>query len=147
MQIISAGTGHTHSEYNESKNETRLFQIWIEPNLNDIKPRRETVVVNKKQSQLNLLASGRIEDMHDNVPRIYQDVGLFSAFLKADEKIDYKLQINRQAYLLVVSGELEISQEKLYSSDACYIKDEHEFTIESKQESHFIFLDFCQTSK
>ena len=60
IQVMSAGSGVTHSEYNWSDEETLLFQIWIEPNRFDLSPKWENIDLSSKANKkISILASGR----------------------------------------------------------------------------------------
>ena len=75
IQVMSAGTGITHSEYNHSKEkELTLFQIWIETNKQNVEPRHETKTLNLEKNKLVKVVSG---DKDSNTLFIYQDASIW----------------------------------------------------------------------
>ena len=95
MQIMSAGYGITHSEYNLSSEETTLFQIWIESNLLDIKPRWENInLKNKSKKHIEILASGEKKYKISNILKICQDASVIR--INGDKQpLNYQLDKNR----------------------------------------------------
>lgn len=118
VQVMSAGTGVYHSEFNRENEATTLFQIWIEPNQRAVKPSwgahefPKTPVV----EQLMLLVSG-----DGKAPlHIHQDAEIYAGTLKNGTTIHHP--IKRQAYLLVSSGELQIDDLVLNQGDGLEIR-------------------------
>ena len=96
IQVMSAGKGIQHAEYNKENDETELFQIWIIPNKEGVPARWETVQfpANARDGKLVPLASGR---GHDGAIPLYADGALFAGKLKAGETI--RAEARRQARL------------------------------------------------
>jgi quercetin 2,3-dioxygenase len=84
IQVMSAGTGVAHSEYNYEYTPTSIYQIWIQPKVNRMKPRWESQAINFEQNinQLVAVASGRDPDISSGAIEIYQDATVFAGFLK-----------------------------------------------------------------
>jgi quercetin 2,3-dioxygenase len=102
VQVMSAGTGIAHSEYNRTTAPLTLFQIWIETNKLDVKPRWETKKFPSQQSsKLTLLASGYAEDKSDAL-YIHQEARIYGGKLAKGSLIEH--DIHHQAYILASDG-------------------------------------------
>ena len=118
IQMMSAGTGITHSEYNPSPTESNHFlQIWIEPGLKGVRPRYSDNVVkpDAKQNVWKLIAG---PDDSDASVNIYQDARIYASKLQAGASLDYTLERNRHAWLQVATGEVTVNGTKLEAGDA-----------------------------
>ncbi|MDG1733455.1 MAG: pirin family protein [Thalassotalea sp.] len=108
VQVMSAGTGIAHSEYNLSKDPLTFYQIWIEPNQLNIKPRWESKRFSEKAENggLALLVSGYPEDK-DNALYINQFARIYGG--KVDKGSEFEIQIEHQAYVLASDGQFQVS--------------------------------------
>lgn len=136
VQVMSAGTGIVHSEYNLEDEDTRIFQIWIQPNENHLTPRWEAtgfphMQVGKKE-ELRVLASGRPEDVESNVLMIHQDASLLGARLNAGQSVDHVFAGNRGAYLVPSGGDLLINGRDVPDRAGVMIIGEHGVGIEAR---------------
>lgn len=116
-QIMSAGTGITHSEFNPSKTEpVHFLQIWIIPNQQGVQPRYEQKAfpLEQRRSNLRLIAA---KDGRDGAVTIHQDVDLYTAVLEKDEKLNYQLNPNRYAWLQVAQGIVSLNNQELRAGD------------------------------
>lgn len=113
VQVMSAGSGIVHSEYNKTDQPLTLYQIWIEPNKLNVQPRWESKLFpnDYTQSSLPLLVSGFSDD--ENTLFIHQQARIYGGKLKQQTTIEHP--ITGQAYLLVSKGEVTLStdQEKI----------------------------------
>ena len=107
VQVMSAGRGIWHSEYNRSDAATTLFQIWIEPNKNNVTPRWDSMKFPSKRNnkQLPLLVSGYPEDKNDAL-FIHQYARLFGGRIGKGAQI--KHAITHQVYILASQGTIEL---------------------------------------
>ena len=95
IQIMSAGSGITHSEYNLSNENTLLFQIWIEPNQFDIKPQWENINLNiKSDESIEVLASGEEKHQNSGILKIYQDASIIR-INGMEQGLNYRIKENR----------------------------------------------------
>ncbi len=97
VQLMSAGTGITHSEFNHSGSElVHFLQIWILPDKDGVKPGYEQKFYpdEDKRGKLRLIASA---DGRDNSVSIHQDVNLYAALLDSGEEIVHIIPQNRHA--------------------------------------------------
>jgi len=109
VQIMSAGTGIRHSEFNHSKTEpVHFLQIWIVPDREGIAPRYEQKRFpdEEKRGRLRLVGSS---DGRDGSIVINQDVQLFAALLNDGEEVTRELVTGRRAWLQVVRGSVQVN--------------------------------------
>lgn len=142
IQVISAGTGVTHSEFNPSSTEeTQMYQIWIEPDAKGYAPNYGQVSYEerKQPNQLTLLVDKKGEN---GVLKINQNAELFYGQLEACNKIDYKLS-RGHVWLQVFKGEIEVLGQKLGLHDGMSVSEEEAIEISSNQESEFLLFDLA----
>jgi quercetin 2,3-dioxygenase len=118
IQMMSAGTGITHSEYNPSGTESNHFlQIWIEPAMKGVRPRYSDnrVTSDEKVNQWNLIAG---PDGSGAAVGIYQDARIFATKLEPGANLSYTLERDRHAWLQVATGEITVNGSALKAGDA-----------------------------
>ena len=118
IQMMSAGTGITHSEYNPSATDSNHFlQIWIEPAIRGVRPRYSDNVVKPgdKRNVWKLIAGP--DDSGASVG-IYQDARIYASQLQAGVSLEYTLERNRHAWLQVATGEITVNGTTLKGGDA-----------------------------
>ena len=142
IQIMSAGTGITHSEYNHEDNETLLFQIWIQPNEKNIQPRWENIAINSyHELGIHLLASGEKESENSNIIKLFQDASLYLANGEQKNDLEFELKNGRKMYLVVAKGSTTINKNEVQSRDGVFIKNENKLYFNFKEDSELIFFD------
>ena len=120
FQLMSAGTGVTHSEYNPSDSEPLEFlQIWIQPNVIGIKPQYQQKRF-ETSTGLQLIAS---PDAREGSLLLHQDASLYQLRLDRGGKVDYEAGDKRTLYVHVVAGTLEVNGEKLGEGDGATVRD------------------------
>jgi hypothetical protein len=141
VQVMSAGKGIYHSEYNMESEDTTLFQIWITPKENGIEPRWDAATFSDRQAEdtLPLLVSGRKDDEGKGALYIHQDASISGGRVKAGQEITQP--IKDQAYMLLSSGEIEILGEKLRKGDGLEITDQDSVTFKALVDSEVILID------
>jgi redox-sensitive bicupin YhaK (pirin superfamily) len=140
VQIMSAGTGIRHSEFNHSKTEpVHFLQIWIIPDREGIPPRYEQKRFEDetKRGQLRLVASA---DGRDGSIVIYQDVQLFASVLNAGDQVTYPLSPERKAWLQLARGALELNGRALETGDGVALESESNLQIEAKRNDTELLL-------
>ena len=118
IQMMSAGRGITHSEYNPSREEANHFlQVWIQPAMRNAQPRYSDrrVTLDQKRGHWRRIAGP--EDSRAAVA-IRQDASIFATNLIAGETIDFTVEKNRHAWLQVARGSLEVNGTRLRAGDA-----------------------------
>lgn len=138
FQIMSAGTGVYHSEFNASDTEPlHLYQIWVIPNQRDVEPRYDERFLPKEVGkQLILSPEGR-----DNSFVVYQDMTLTRQLEHANHIETLNIAENRHVYLQVVSGKISVGEITAKTGDALMISEETALTIEFQEESEILIFD------
>ena len=141
VQVMSAGSGITHSEYNLSSEETLLFQIWIEPNKNNIKPTWKNINLANNNKAIEILASGELKYEQSDTLKIQQDASVIRIVGEKDI-IKYKLHKNRHYYGVVSEGLVNINNiNKINSRDGFYIQSEDQIDFNFLKSSEIILVD------
>jgi len=118
FQLMSAGSGVTHSEYNPSKTEDLDFlQIWIQPNQLGIEPGYQQKPFEYQQG-FTLIAS---PEAANGALRIHQDASMYRLILEANQTASHTLHKERTVYVHMVSGELNVNGETLSEGDGACI--------------------------
>lgn len=141
VQVMSAGTGIHHSEFNLGSEDTTLYQIWIEPREVGVDPRWEAArfADRKAEGDLPLLVSGRAEDDGKGALYIHQDASISGGLVEAGKEINQP--IRDQAYLLVSDGEIEIGDERLHRGDSAEIADVDSVSFKALSDAEVILID------
>ncbi len=141
VQVMSAGSGIRHAEYNREDVATRLFQIWIIPDEKGGDPSWGTRPFPKEDraGSWAILASGKDED-GDALP-IRTDARVLGATLKAGETITYTLDPSRHAYLVPATGSIRVGDVDARARDGLAITDEDTITIAANEDSELVLVD------
>ena len=138
FQLMSAGTGVTHSEYNPSKTEPLEFlQIWVIPNVYGIEPEYQQKRFEIQQG-LQLIAS---PDNREGSLLIHQDAYLYRLRLNADQDCSHSLAYGRTVYVHVVSGVVTVNGERLSEGDGASINDIDAVKFSGVQSSEALVFD------
>lgn len=142
VQVMSAGTGVTHSEYNHSPDKRlALFQIWIEPKERNIKPRyaQKAFGLGSVQNTLELLAA---PNGVSGALLINQDAYVSSAHFDAGKTFEYELRSPKNGvYVFVVEGIVSVASEELGYRDAIGILEEPRISISCKESSKILLFE------
>jgi quercetin 2,3-dioxygenase len=124
VQVMSAGSGIRHAEYNHESEPTRIFQIWIIPDRRGGTPSWGTrpFPQEERSGRLVVLASGDAND-GEALP-IRADARVLGARLEPGQQIEYKLQPGRHAYLVPASGAVSVNGIRIGERDGAAIRDE-----------------------
>jgi quercetin 2,3-dioxygenase len=141
VQVMSAGTGIRHAEYNLEAEPTKIFQIWIIPNGNGGKPAwgAKPFPKSDRSGRLVTLASGFASDQ-DTLP-IRADARVLGATLKAGESVDYDLGAKRNGYLVPATGAVEVNGVRIGARDGAAIHDEAAVRITALEDSEIVLVD------
>ena len=141
VQVMSAGSGIAHSEYNLEDEVTRIFQIWILPDEAGGQPTWGAKPFPKGERAGNfvVLASG-IEGDEDALP-IRANARVVGATLKAGESATYRLGKQRKAYLVPATGRVEIDGQQVEARDGAAIDDLDEVLITAVEDSEVVLVD------
>jgi hypothetical protein len=143
VQVMSAGAGVTHAEYNLEDEATTLYQIWIIPKERGGKPYWGAAKFPKEDraGSLVTLASGFEDDQAQGALPIRQDARLLAATLNKGQATDYALGEGRHAYLAVAKGTARVNGVELGPRDGAAIKDERQLRIEASDDAEIVLVD------
>ena len=141
VQVMSAGSGIRHAEYNREDVPTKIFQIWIEPGIKGGEPSwgAKPFPRAERSGQFVALASGFAGDT-EALP-IRAQARVLGATLKAGETVDYRLGTMRHAYLVPATGKVEVNGVAVGTRDGLAIADETALTIKALDDSEVILVD------
>ena len=137
IQVMSAGTGIFHSEYNLEDEETSLYQIWIKPAHIGVAPRWETAEFPKTPvlNKLQLVVSGDgIAPLH-----MRQNARIFVGYLNKDTKIEHPIQ--GKAYLLISEGDVIVKDLPAHKGDGVAISDEVSVNITAMSDAEVLVIE------
>ncbi len=140
VQVMSAGTGVVHSEFNLEDEETNLYQIWMFPNKKNVKPRWDAKEFPKEPvtDQLKALVTGFNDPDSDSL-KIYQDATIFAG--KMNKGTIIKQNIKQQAYVLCSYGKLCLNDTELNKGDGAEIVNLQEISITAKEDCEVLLID------
>ena len=141
VQVMSAGSGVRHSEYNLEDDLTRIFQIWIEPRESGGTPSWGAKPFPKadRSGRFVTLASGFAED--DGALPIRADARVMGATIKAGERIAMELDPKRHAYLVPASGTIEVGGVRIEARDGAAITDVASVEIVGVEDAEVVLVD------
>jgi redox-sensitive bicupin YhaK (pirin superfamily) len=143
VQVMSAGTGVVHSEYNHSANKkTNLLQIWIFPNEQNVQPRYEQKIfpagsrVNTLQALVSPINKG------EEGLKIHQDAWIYRTDLDAGKTITHTLHgKNSGVYIFVINGKITIGEQALDKRDALGMSNEDKFELKATEKSDVLIIE------
>lgn len=140
VQVMSAGTGITHSEYNREDTPTRIFQIWIIPNATGLPPTWGSRPFPKagRDGGFKVLASGY--DDGDALP-IQADGRVAAVALSAGQEATYTLAAGRKAYLVPAKGRVRVNGVPAEAGDGLAIADEQELVVQAETDCEVVLVD------
>lgn len=141
VQVMHAGTGIVHAEYNLENQPTRLFQIWIEPDQRGVRPGWGTKAFPKSGSGLSVLASGREQDAAVGALPLHADAAVLAGTLKAGETVTHALPPGRAAYLVPATGAVEVNGTRVATRDGVAIAGEPMLTITAKEDTEVVLVE------
>jgi redox-sensitive bicupin YhaK (pirin superfamily) len=141
VQVMSAGTGIRHAEYNAEPDATRIFQIWIIPDGERKAPSWGTRPFPKgeRSGQFVTLASGMAGD-GDALP-IRTDARVLGASVRAGETVEYTLGEGRFAYMVPAEGSVQVNGTTLNKGDGAAIRDETTLRITASTDAELVLVD------
>jgi redox-sensitive bicupin YhaK (pirin superfamily) len=141
VQVMSAGSGIRHSEYNLEPGKTKIFQIWIEPVGRGGQPTWGSKPFPKadRSGKLVTIASG-YQDDKEALP-IRADARVLATTLKAGESAEYSPQKSRHLYLVPAAGSVEINGVRVNARDGAAIRNEDSLKITALEDSELVLVD------
>ncbi|WP_338410439.1 pirin family protein [uncultured Flavobacterium sp.] len=142
VQVMSAGTGIQHSEFNPNADlQTKLFQIWLFPKTQNVKPRYQQITLDKSV-QKNNFAQILSPNQGDEGVWIHQDAWFYLS--KFDINFSKKLALKKEGngfYIITIDGKIEVNGILLEKRDAIGIWDTDEIEIKANLQSSFLVMD------
>jgi redox-sensitive bicupin YhaK (pirin superfamily) len=141
VQVMSAGTGVRHSEYNLEDSVTRIFQIWIMPDAEGGQPAWGSKPFPKAERTggFMTLASGMAGD--DGALPIRANARVSGVTVKAGDTVSYPLANGRNAYLVPATGRVEVNGVSAEARDGVAIRDVAEIAVTALEDSEIILVD------
>ena len=141
VQVMSAGSGIQHSEYNDESGTTRIFQIWLMPGQRGRTPSFGTRPFPKaeRQGRFSVLASGDASD--ERALRIHADAKVLAASLRAGEAADYLPSRGRHLYLVPTQGSVTVNGQVVGPRDGLAVLDEPLLRIEAHGDVEVLLVD------
>ncbi len=143
VQVMSAGTGVVHAEYNLEPVETTLFQIWIMPDRRGEKPSWGTKKFPKEQREagFEVLASGRPQDSASGALPINVDGAVMAATLKKGQTLTQALAPGRAAYLVPAKGAITVNGVEAEARDGLAIREEGAISITAREDAELVMVE------
>ncbi|MGE5475807.1 MAG: pirin family protein [Bacteroidales bacterium] len=139
VQVMSAGTGIRHAEYNLEPGPTTLFQIWILPRAQGLAPRWETRPFPREHGRLQVLASGFAAD---GAPLINQDARVLGATLDAGDRVERRLD-GQAAYLVAARGRLTVNGVAMGPRDGLAVTGEDVLDITAAEDAEIVLVEMA----
>ncbi len=144
VQVMSAGTGLTHSEFNDSKtDEVNFLQLWIIPEEQSVEPNYEQreFSIEGKKNQLQTVVAPKDKLEGDALP-ITQQAYIYRANLDADTSIDIDVKSEKNGlYIFVLDGEVEVINNLLGKRDAIGVYDATKVSVKSQKNSELVIIE------
>ena len=142
IQVMSAGTGIQHSEFNPNHNHhTKLFQIWLFPKYRNVEPRYQQITLDKSLEK-NDFAQILSPNPDDAGVWIHQDAWFYLSDF--DNGFSKKLNLKKEGngfYVMNIEGEIEVNREKLERRDAVGIWETNEIEIKANSNAKFLVME------
>lgn len=141
VQIMSAGSGVRHSEFNASRDhDVHFLQIWIVPDRQGVAPRYQQrhFAASDKRGRLRLILSA---DGADGSLSLYQDARVYAGLLDGAEAATLELAPGRHAYVHVARGTLDLNGTTLHAGDGARVRDETRLHLTNGQDAEVLVFD------
>ena len=143
IQVLSAGTGITHSEYNKNKDQqVKLLQIWVFPNKNNVKPRYDqiTLTIEDRHNQFQQVVSPNPKDAG---VWIHQEAWFNMTNLDEGKKLTYQLNNpeNNGVYVFVLEGDLTVNNQALNKRDGLGVWNVSELKIKADTNTELLVME------
>lgn len=141
VQLMSAGTGIAHSEFNHSKTEgVHFLQIWILPARHGIRPQyqQKRFGEEEKRGRLRLILS---PDARDGSLEVHQDAAVYAGLFDGDESASLTLAPGRAAYVHLARGRLTVNGIPMSAGDGLKLRDEDTVRLEAGEDAEVLVFD------
>jgi redox-sensitive bicupin YhaK (pirin superfamily) len=140
VQVMSAGTGIRHSEFNHSKKEpVHFLQIWVLPDKKGLPPRydQKSFPNSEKRDRLRLVGS---PDGRDGSIVIHQETEIYDALLSRGHAVTHALKAGRKGWIQVVAGAVEVNGKPASAGDGVAVEDEAALSITSRADDSEVLV-------
>lgn len=143
VQVMSAGTGIRHAEFNLEDEDLDLFQIWVQPDETGHAPRWDTKTFDREHTSNGFvtLVSGREGRAHEGALFIHQDAAFMAAIMDKEEEEQIELEPGRQAYLVPARGAVEVNGVRVPERGSAQITGETHLTIKALGDAEVVVFD------
>ena len=142
VQVMHAGTGIVHAEYNLEDEETQIFQIWIHPDRSGHAPGWSTKSFPEKSSgSFTILASGRPDDQASEALHLHRDAAVLGAKLKNGEEVTYHFDTGRRGYLVSTEAAIKVNGEDANARDGILVTGEDKINIRALGDTDIVMVD------
>lgn len=143
VQIMSAGTGVVHSEYNLEPDTTKIFQIWIMPDVQGARPNWGAKAFPKagREARFEVLAGGRPGDAEAGALPINANAAVMAATLSKGQELRHVLAPGRAAYLVSARGSATVNGHPIRERDAAAVAEEREVVIVAEDEAEVVMVE------
>lgn len=141
VQLMSAGTGVTHSEFNHSRdNGVHFLQIWVVPAEKSSEPRYQQTRISEeeKRGRFKLIIS---PDGEQDSLQIRQDMRIYAGLFDGDEQETVQLDVNRYAYIHVAKGSVVVNGVKFNAGDGARVLQESQLTFSGGKQAEVLLFD------
>lgn len=143
VQLMSAGSGIAHSEFNASETEpVHLLQIWIQPNVRGVEPsyQQTEFAAAEKRGKLRLVASG---DGAEGSVKMWQDARVYATLLDGEESVEHTPDPQRWVYVHVAQGSVYLNGIALKAGDGAKIQNESRLVLDRGQAAEVLVFDMA----
>jgi quercetin 2,3-dioxygenase len=142
VQVMSAGTGITHSEYNKNKDRpVKFLQIWVFPDRKNVKPRYDQITL-KVEDRHNKFQQVLSPNPDDAGVWIYQNAWFHLGKFDRGFSAEYKIKAEGNGvYVFILSGEVTIDGQELSARDGYGIRDTDKFTVTANSDAEFLLME------
>jgi len=141
VQVMSAGQGIVHAEYNLEDDPTQIFQIWITPKERGIEPRWEKRTFPRGPDSDRLIPMASGEPGVTGALPIHQDATLYAAAIRPGQTVEHGFAPDRRGYLVPARGRVVVNEVELAPRDAAVVTDEARLRITALEEAEILLAD------
>lgn len=147
IQVMSAGTGVFHSEYNSSRDQTNLLQIWIFPNKNNVTPRYDQKSL-KDFIKPNTLTNIISPKGDESSLWIHQDAWMYVGDYQNPQEVNYQLKNpDHGVFVFLIDGQLSIDENTINRRDSIGVWATPHVEIQIKEKSKFLLIEIPMINK
>jgi redox-sensitive bicupin YhaK (pirin superfamily) len=142
IQVMSAGTGVYHSEYNNlPKDPVKFLQIWVFPNKKNVTPRYDQISYNKDELKNNFLQIVS-PNKDDAGAWVHQNTWFYLSDIKKNKTLEYKLKSKSNGlYIFVLNGDIEINEINLSDRDGIGITDTDSVNFKANKDTSVLLME------